>query len=446
VSSQFLDGDQMSQWPETFTITKDELEPYINMMDSMLQDIEMLKRSAGSAGQEGAAAGAQAAGQLPPQPSPLSAANLEKQTQALKQAQNRTAAKTAQPPAAPTTTQPPFQFGVQKSPAGNPEYYGEQRVTQANLVIPPARKKAKTTGAAQASPPAVQHQTPSSSSPQVNAPSPVAVRKPEPPKLTCPDPACEMNAIGFPTEEALSAHRQEEHIKPFENPYGFMQEQMAAALGLDAQGNPKAPPKPSAQGGASTPAAVPMSINRSKQGQKPGAPAMSRGGSMQRQGSAAGAKGAENIGTPGKNAGARPGAGTPQMPVTEDPWMNTTVDPQDLFSGLGRSLEAVTGTVVPDFGTYRSLTPNDTPESSKDSGVSEATSDIAETAALDIDLQVQPLDGDLLFDMTNFNMENFESPDMDMFTNESMMFPLEDMQHDFSKPFRVNQELYSMDL
>jgi hypothetical protein len=102
--------------------------------------------------------------------------------------------------------------------------------------------------------------------------------------------------------------------------------------------------------------------------------------------------------------------------------------------------------VVPDFGTYRSLTPNDTPESSKDSGVSEATSDIAETAALDIDLQVQPLDGDLLFDMTNFNMENFESPDMDMFTNESMMFPLEDMQHDFSKPFRVNQELYSMDL
>ncbi|KAL2170156.1 hypothetical protein VTG60DRAFT_5107 [Thermothelomyces hinnuleus] len=432
----------MSQLPESLTITKDELDQYMNMLESMVQDIEMLKRSAG---QSGAGAGVQ----VPPQPSPLSAANLEKQTQALKQAQNRTATKAAQPPAAPTTSQPPFQFGMQKSsPAGNPEYLSEQRITQANLVIPPARKKAKT-GAGQASPPMGQQQTPNASSPQVGTPSPAAARKPEPPKLRCPEPGCEMNSIGFLTEEALNTHRQEEHVKPFENPHGFLQEQMAAALGLDAQGNPKASPKPGAQS-VSTPAATPMSISRSKQGQKPAATPMSRAGSMQRQGSAAGAKPGENAGTPGRNLAAKQGAGTPQIPTAEDPWMSSTVDPQDLFSGLSSSLEAVTGTLVPDFGTYRSLTPNDTPESSKDSGTSEATSDIAETAALDIDLQVQPLDSDLLYDMTNINMENFGSPsmdmDMDLFTNESMMFPLDDLQNDFSKPFRVDRELYSTEV
>ncbi|KAL2201547.1 hypothetical protein P885DRAFT_26459 [Corynascus similis CBS 632.67] len=447
VSKQFVDNDQMSQLPESLTITKDELDQYINMLDSMVQDIEMINKK--SAGQAGAGAGAPAAGQLPPQPSPLSAANLEKQTQALKQAQNRTATKTAQPPAAPTTSQPPFQFGIQKSsPAGNPEYLGEQRITQANLVIPPARKKAKT-GAGQASPPMVQQQTPNMSSPQVNAPSPVATRKPEPPKLRCLEPGCETNSIGFATEEALNAHHQEEHIIPFENPFGFLQEQMTAAFGLDAQGNPKTSPKPGPQG-VPTPAATPMSISRSKQGQKPGATPMSRAGSMQRQGSTAGAKLGENVGTPGRNSGIKQGAGTPQVTAPEDPWLSSTVDPQDLFSGLGSSLEAVTGTLVPDFGTYRSLTPNDTPESSKDSGTSETTSDIAETAALDIDLQMQPLDNDLLFDMTNINMENFGSPsmelDMDLFTNESLMFPLDDMQNDFSKPFRVDRELYSTDL
>jgi hypothetical protein len=439
VVKQFTDTDRMSQLSDSLTITKEELDPYITMMDSMLQDMEVLKRSAA---QEAAGGGAQAATQLPPQPSPLSAANLEKQTQALKQAQNRTVGKTAQAPAAPTTSQPPFQFGAQKSPAGNPEYLSEQRVTRKDLVIP-ARKKVKT-ATAHDSPPVVQQHTPSSTSPQVNVPSPVALRKPEPPKLTCPEPDCEMNSVGFSTEEALNAHLQEEHIKPYENPQAFMQEHMAAAFGLDPQGNPKALPKPNGPG-VSTPAAAPMSINRSMQGQKPGAPPMSRGGSMQRQGSAAGARAGETVGTPGRNAMVKQGAGTPQM-AAEDPWVNSTIDPQHLFAGLGRQLDTVTGTFVTDFGTYRSLTPNDTPESSKDSGVSEGNSDIAEGAVLDIDLQVQTLDNDLLFDMDQFNMENWASPDMNMYTNEAMMFPLEEMQTDFSKPFRVNQDLYAIDM
>lgn len=433
----------MSQLSDSLTITKEELDPYISMMDSMLQDMEVFKRSAA---QEAAGGGAQAATQVPPQPSPLSAANLEKQTQALKQAQNRTAGKTAQAPAAPTTSQPPFQFGAQKSPAGagNPEYYGEQRVTRNDLVMP-ARKKAKT-AAAHASPPVVQQHTPSSASPQVNVPSPVAVRKPEPPKLTCPEPDCEMNSVGFSTEEARNMHLQEEHIRPYENPQAFVREHMAAAFGLDPQGNPKVVPKSSGPGvsAVSTPAAAPMSLNPSKQGQKPGAPPMSRGGSMQRQGSAAGAKAGETVGTPGRNATAKQGAGTPQIPA-DDPWTNSTVDPQHLFAGLGPQLDTVNGTFVTDFSMYRSLTPNDTP-SSKYSGPSEENSDITEGAMINIDLHLQSLDNEIVYGVDHFGMDNWASPDMNLYTNESMMFPMEDMQTDFSKPFRVNQDLYATDM
>ncbi|KAK3898043.1 hypothetical protein C8A05DRAFT_38384, partial [Staphylotrichum tortipilum] len=409
VAKHFADGETMSRLKDPpFFITKDELDQYINMIDSMLQDIGV-KRPTGQDGPT--ATPAQATPQQAPQPSPLSAANLEKQTQALKQAQNRTVGGKAgqQPPAAPTTAQAPFHFGAQKSPAGNPEYFGEQRVTQSSLVMPHARKKTRFANG-KASPPAAQQQqpqqqpTPGMPSPQVNTPSPVASRKPEPPKLTCTEPGCEMNTTGFANDEALNAHRVEEHVKPYENPLGFAQEQLAAYLGLDAQGQPKPSPTPAPM---PTPAA--MVASRSVQG----AAAMSRGPSMQRQSS-----------TPG----GKPGPGTPQVVVADDAWAGATVDPQELFWGLGQSLEAVTGgfmtTIPADFGGYRSeSTPNDTPESSKDSGASEPNSDIAGDAALDIDLTMGGmgggsgsggigLDGDLLWEMDNVSMENFELPEV----------------------------------
>jgi hypothetical protein len=115
----------------------------------------------------------------------------------------------------------------------------------------------------------------------------------------------------------------------------------------------------------------------------------------------------------------------------------------DLSAGISRSLESITGTLVPDYGTYRSLTPNDTPESSKDSGASEPTSDIAENAALDIGLSFQPLDNDLLYDLNNINMENFESPDYSMFANDSAMFAPDLMKEDLYTSFLADQALYT---
>lgn len=260
-----------------------------------------------------------------------------------------------------------------------------------------------------------------------------------------------MNALGFQTEEARTAHVQEEHLKPFENPYGFLQEHMAAAMGLDSQGKPKPCPKPSGQGGP-TPNAPPMSAGRSMQGQtatsRPESTPMSRDATMRRQGSAAGGRPGEKIGNTGRNAGAK----TDAAPPVGDGRLAAgiqgagTVDPQDLFANLGNSLDSVSGNFMSDFGTYRSVTPNDTPESNKDSVVSEPTSDIPEGAVLDIAMTMDnALDLDLLMNMDNFGVETHDEGNNEMLSEQLLRFPLEDVLKDFSGPFRVDTSRYFMD-
>lgn len=418
---QFTDPKQLDTLRKPLTISKHELDQILSMMGSIIQDIQ---QQSGMNQDKQVQVGAGTAAKRTPQQVPLSEANLRKQTDALKDAQNRTVPKNAQPPPAPTTTQPPSQlFGVKNSPDGHPQYYGESQVTHETLKLPASRKKAKQGG--QVSPPAAQF-----SSPHIKAPSPVTSRKPDPtkappPTFKCPEQGCEMNLA---SEESLNAHRQEEHIKPFEDPTGFLQENLAAALGLDAQGKAKSSGKQEQ--------ATSMSMTLSRQGQMPmvkselTATPMSRDASMRRSGSGAGA--------------------TPSMAVVEDSWVGTTIDPQSLFAGLPSALDSVTGNLMPDhFAMYRSVTPNDTPESSasKDSGVSEPNSDIAEGAAIDIDLSWQALDGDLLVDMNNFGvgMDGYEPYDADMLGAESFQFSLEDLQTDFSKPFQMPTDFYSMD-
>lgn len=263
-----------------------------------------------------------------------------------------------------------------------------------------------------------------------------------------------MHATGFVTEEALSRHHQEEHVKPNEDPVRFMKENFALAMGLDLQGNPILPSKGNGQD-ANQFGAPPMGMSLSKQGQTPmsrpdsAATPMSRDASMRRQASA-GVKGPETTGTPGRSqntprlAEVKLAEG-PQMAVMEDPWANSTIDPQSLFAGFA-PLESMNGNIFSDISAYRSVTPNDTPESSKDSGASEPNSDIAEGAHLDIDLNWQPIDTDLLLDMNNVNMEGYESLDHDMLGSDPMQFSsLDDMTTDFSKPFQFDTSLYSMD-
>ena len=170
---------------------------------------------------------------------------------------------------------------------------------------------------------------------------------------------------------------------------------------------------------------------------EPGATPMTRDASMTRQGSGASVKAGENskaaaaaakgpTGTPGDQTDAAvKAAGTPtaaasmkadveqrQLAIsqTEDAWAESTIDPASLLSTF-RPFESAAGGAITDTGVYRSLTPNDTPESSKDSGSSEPNSDISETANLEIDLKVRELDPDFLTGISDVQLDGLEGFD-----------------------------------
>jgi len=269
--------------------------------------------------------------------------------------------------------------------------------------------------------------------------------------FACPEPDCDMHRAGFPTEEACNAHVQEEHVKPNEDPMRFMQDNLLFSLALDSNKIANAKSGGQEAGQSSAPA---MNVSLSKQGQTPSskpdfaATPMSRDASMRRQGSAAGAIKSE--GTPKFTDSKPPIKQEVDAPLQhglmEDPWANSTIDPQNLFAGFA-PLDSVAGGMLADFSAYRSSTPNDTPESSKDSGASEPNSDISEGANIDIDLSWQQMDsGDVLYDMANFSMEGFDPLDSDFMGAESLQLSsLDDMTNDFSKPFHFDSSLYSMD-
>jgi hypothetical protein len=412
------------------------------------------------------------------QPTQTSAPNTEKQAQASKQPQSqvRGGPRAGQPPAAPTTSQPPFGFGGQKSPTGEPTYFNKPTVTMQTLNPPPANKKRRT-GAPQTSSPSVQQGN--GASPQTKATSPDVRRQPAPvtaptptqatatpevgkaqvKQFTCPEPDCDTHLAGFSTEEARNAHVQEEHTKPNEDPFKFLRDNITSTLALDGNGVPKVAGQEVGQ--ASAPA---MKTSLSRQGQTPSskpdstATPMSREASTRQQGNAAGTNKSE--GTPrladSKLVVAKQETeGTLQLGGTDAPWAGSTVDPQNLFAPYVASEPFGTGFLA-DFTAYRSSTPNDTPESSKDSGASEPNSDISEGANIDIDLSFQPMDnGDLLFDMSSFSMEGLEgmegmegmdSLDRGFTVPGSLEFSeLDDMQTDFSKPFQFDSSMYMMD-
>jgi hypothetical protein len=409
------------------------------------------------------AAGAKA--QTSTSQTPLSAANLEKQTQALNKLHQRSQGKNTQPPAAPTTREPPAApFGGQKTPDGQPTYIGRPSVTQENLQLPPPRKKPKTGSQIAAQLPAT---VKASASPEIKRqPEPPATPT-APPTFLCPYEDCEMHTHGFPNEAALKAHEEEEHIKPSKDPFKFVEDSLAQALGLDKDGKRPAAKNPAQD--ASQQISPPMRTNLSKQGQTPSnkpdpaSTPMSRGVSMNRQGSAlskaSDGKAAGPRSVPTQQPTPRPELvkATPeaQAPaVLDNAWAASTIDPQSLMNSLGGN--AFGGGVFGENMLYRSLTPNDTPESSKDSGTSEPNSDISETANLDIGLSWQPFENDLLVNMDTFSLEGLEGIegfegleglDADMGLTGDVSVPFtgwDDLAGD--KGLTMDTSLFSMDL
>ncbi|KAI1093330.1 hypothetical protein F5B19DRAFT_482886 [Rostrohypoxylon terebratum] len=479
---QFVDGEKMTTLKKAFSLRPQDLDGVRAMLEGMARDVasqypQVIKRNGNAIQQQnttdsGPQQGTNENMATPPtgQPAPLNAANLEKQTQALNKMHQRTGSRSGQPPAAPTTSQPPFPFGAQ-SPNGQPTYIGKATVTQADLHLP-ARKRVKT-----ATQPGVASGGPSAnSSPQVQkAPSPEMVKRQTSteakaavvPKLQfpCSEPSCEAHGIAFATDEARQKHIQEEHIKPYENPFKFVTESLATALGLDPNGKPKAAPNASVTAPGASQTSISMTHDASRQGLTPASRAdatpMSREPSMKRQGSATGPKPTElaktiagRIATPKLDTGIKPGDsntgsskpddGRPQAATADGTWSMMTVDPQDLFQNLG-GLEGGGGGAISNMDVYRAITPNDTPESSKDSASSEPNSDVSEGVSLNLQLNMgldvwNPFGGGPNLDVDPSDMDISGAGD-----NSLQAFSWDDIQIDWNKEFQLDTSLYSMD-
>lgn len=446
---------------DVLTVRSSELDNSRAMLESMAKDLAASvygRNHMKPAGQNAQGTPMNTAGQLPQQPqaSPaqltqpqqpqtqgqpaaLNAANLEKNSQQLNKLK-KGANKAAQAPAAPTAAQPPFSFGGATSPHGNPSYVGNPK--NMNLQLPPARKKQKmaTQG------PAVPGATPSpktgkNASPEMQRAAEPQQQPPAKPVFLCQDAECDKLSVGFPNEKMLQRHVEEEHTKPRENPVKFVGEILASALGLENDGTAKKDQRPVAQA---------MSATTSKQGQTPsmaGTPKLQE--AVMRSASALGKPSDTKVG--GKSGvAAKSDAKEADMAAFSDPWAGATIDPQSLLRNLGFE-NGIPG-VIADFNAFRSLTPKDTPESSKD-GVSEPNSDISDGAALDIDLRWQTLDSDLLFNLDSANLDG-DMPELDAILNPPpganrgpAGLPLsewDDLEMDFSKPFQFDTSLYSM--
>ena len=469
----------MTQPKNVFSILPAEVEQARLMLGSMVKDLSdrfpAMKKEPSAQSYPPAPAQANAA--AAPQPPaaatvPLNAANLQQQQQQLNKIHSRTGSRSGHTPAAPTSTQPPFPFGV-RSPHGAPAYIGKTAITQENLHIP-ARKKQKQNNAGQSTPG-------SKPSPQVNkASSPETKRqsvpesKPQPkPTLCCSEPECDRHNVGFGSEEELRAHIQAEHIQPLEDPTKYALDNMAALLGLDSQGHSKSVASPTKDSAAA--AGAKTELAGLNQAQTPsikgentpgrGAVAMNRQTSMNRQPSASSAKPSATSNPRGQadsakdtlaktqKDAAKQAAQQSQDAAAIDPWANATVDPNDLFQNF-QSFESGAGGAISDVNVYRSITPNDTPESSKD-GVSEPNSDISDGVGLDISLDIfddswqpfGPSDTELL-DLGNFNVNCSGEEDLLMFEDErpapnSQSWDDIDMSA-FDNQFSFDTSLFSM--
>lgn len=472
IIKQFKDGEKMSQLKPMFSIRASEIDQARAMLESMAKDLaasvygqRMMKQNSqqhATPQVQNVQLAQQQQQQQPPQvqqqpqqlpqqqprqqpqqqapqgnqSAPLNATNLEKNNKA-----NQKAASKNQTPVAPTTAQPPFQFGA-LSPHGNPSY-GNNKAKEMNLQIPPARKKQKVSG-----------QTPQGAtpSPQLSKKSSPEARRasesqaPPKPVFSCKEPDCEMSAVGFSTEKLLQKHVLDEHTKPREDPMKFVQENLALALGLEADGTPKKDQK-------SKESAPGMSTSMSKQGSTPA----STGTALKRTASGLSkTQDGKEVGksemTP-KYVDAK--ATDASTPAAFDPWASSTIDPQTLMGHL--SVEPGLRTTIPDLNLYRSLTPgnDDTPESSKDSGASEPNSDISEHANLDMDFAWNSAEVDLLLNMDGANLdENLPEGGngriigfkemWDILEPPAIVPDWEDVSTDFSKPFELDTRHYKM--
>lgn len=402
-----------------------------------------------------------------PIPVPLNAANLQQQQQALKQQQakahNRQGSRSG-PPAAPTSAQPPFPFG---SPTqGISAEQLPKTLTRDQLRLPPTKKQRQSAS----STPVLGQQSSASATPTIKAGSPGKAGKMAEPRQTekvllrCPEPSCAHLGDGFETAEALGKHRTEEHVLILDNPMQFALGELSTMLTLDTDGIPQRAIVSEATGpqNMATSTSQPGQVSNIK---TEGTPAASST-PLNRQASTAGVK--ASPAAPKNAKSTKPDeTASQQIKVTkasdakpvENLWDYASVNPQDLQANF-KQMETGAGGAISDMNVWRAITPNDTPESSKD-GVSEPNSDITEGLDLNINLDIDfPFSndwhpfglGDDLLDFTKMDV-NSDLTDLLMMdddtTNNATNFGSWNEfidQSNFDKPFVHDTSLYSMNL
>jgi hypothetical protein len=458
----------MSKPRETFSITPKEVDAFKGILESIVIDMKtkhpgLLKGDAAKPQPAPTSqTGPQATPPVPPPSTPLSSANLQQQQAQLKMNQ-RSNSKSSSTPAAPTSSQPPFQFGAQ-SPHGTPIYNNRTGLTQGDLHLPARKKQKPNTGtpAGQVTPGSnTSPKVAKSVSPEIKRQQPPDVKPPAKPSLSCPESECATNNLTFDTEEALRKHQHEEHVKPLENPLNFALDQLSNSTGLDSQAKSKKPvAAPLVQ---TSPKGAKMAPSASKQVNTPtmksgstpsGATPMMRQASMNRQASTAGKssipKDAAKLQPDQQEASKQP------EPLNSlDPWADSTIDPTELFSAFS-TFEAGAGGAISDMNVYRSITPNDTPESSK-SGVSEPNSDISEGVNLDLNLDLtfdenwQPFGDTAMLDMNGYSnnddalnmFDHMDTSAVEQTTDYQIWDDLMDNSL-FDKPFQMDTSGFDM--
>lgn len=468
-------GDNAAQPRNGFSLTLKDIDQAKALLNSMIKDLSDrfpgMKRPNPDPTQSQTTLQppSRNAQPIPAPPAQLSAANLQQLNKMHQRSGSRGGSLA---PAAPTSSQPPFQFGAGSPPPnGVPAYPNDKPPVTRETLHLPAKKRQKQETMSKSS--VGQSSSPNNTkpmSPEMKR-QPAEAKQPQKPSFYCIDPDCNRHNIGFESEEALQSHINEEHT--IGDPTQFVQQNLSSMLGLDAQGHAAKPTNP--QDPTAAPFAPKMSLDGSKQGQTPNvksentptaATPMNRQVSMNRQGSAAGSK----TGAPSKSTPSKDNTKTPvsqkdanktlnQVPkeiVLEDPWANATIDPNDLFQAF-QPFESGAGGAISDMNVYRSITPNDTPESSKD-GISEPNSDISDGVGLDINLDIfddtwMPFgssEADAFLDMSSFNVaKNNSIEDLPSLDDEqpALNFGSWDDMLDtsaFDKPFTFDPSLFSM--
>lgn len=390
----------------------------------------------------------------PAQAVPLNATNLQQQQQALNQlnqakTHNRSNSRNA-PPAAPTSAHPP-PFPVELPTS----------LTQDQLRLPRNKKQKQSA----TSTPVIGQQTPGSStsqnikagSPEIKAQQPPQPKEAEKVSFFCSDISCDHHFTdGFEDEAALERHTQEEHVNPTRKPDQYALAELAVMLGLNSDGTAKKETNTDPQQDAIT-----GSHSASKAENITGA----AGETMDRQASINGVKASPANSKSSKTTKPDEAKEASQQPkngkgpesvkrvftTEEHLWADAAVNPQDLLHNF-QSSETGAGGAISDMNVYRSITPNDTPESSKDSGVSEPTSDISEGVDLSIglDFDWQPFGAGDADDLLALNINVNPDEDMGgMFNDDNSQYvPWNDYmdQSMFDKGFSFDTSMFSMNI